>query len=843
MAQPPILPPNPSLVAILLVIKSLSGPRLVFHYPPNPACGTSALANNPQWYGTNASTMTDDETTSSASSTGCSSSSSEDDDDDEEDDKISRAGSRATSRATSRGTAFREGSRRGRAMRSTGDVEDEDTEDASPLGDDDGRTGSGLGHAPGAGKKGSAVDRDQDGEIEWERLLGFKTESLEKMLCPGRAFHKKKFEVGLEGLAFLGCPMFVREDGAWRKRKKRWKTSSGNSQNDKRLDNGNESDREDDDQPDADADKGNDMTASQITYRAEPLPPGFEAGYGHGLMSGAASDAGSDTKSASTNGTDNEMTMFNAVFVLNPPALEYQLRVREMYDNVVRTFAKDLKHEQAKSSYVWKQSKAILSTKNKARENRDPVSGLWHNLISLSPLAKSIAIMFDSISNSKIAHVYLNAQTDASYQIPQAPSTPYIPKPTEPQMPGLWLTTANLPDEWDADASRHVSLSPHSALLLLEDKETLLKEIEADAKAHSATLAFYIHNLTPTKSLQKLATTHKIPVADLEFLATHLIYWRRARAVPPLHQRDTYIVSPNADMRKLSSAIPAYASRFPTLPSLPKMLSLLSNQQPRPYGSLIPSKDHRPAYMEILAWLMRGGWVTQLRTFAWIRVSPQVQADVAGIMEKEAKDAAKAAIQHARERRAAHGDLSDDASDRATIASDDAPSTPHRRSPRTSGSSGASGALDASVSDAGSTRSDRTVFNTSPTAHRSSPLPGAQSASINSIFGSPAVHGKRPGSASEFQAAPASKNPADYAPAMIYSPQKANSLQARWIEHIWSTLEDKEARELWPVLQKYFDGLHALDDISGREGIKRKRIAGVLTVLKEREVLYTMRHW
>lgn len=54
------------------------------------------------------------------------------------------------------------------------------------------------------------------------------------------------------------------------------------------------------------------------------------------------------------------------------------------------------------------------------------------------------------------------------------------------------------------------------------------------------------------------------------------------------------------------------------------MLSMLSGH-PRAYSTLIPSKDHRDAYLEILAWLMKGGWVTQLRVFGWIRVRREIQ--------------------------------------------------------------------------------------------------------------------------------------------------------------------------------------------------------------------------
>jgi hypothetical protein len=87
-------------------------------------------------------------------------------------------------------------------------------------------------------------------------------------------------------------------------------------------------------------------------------------------MSGAASEAGSDARSTST--TDkarDDMTMFNVVFVLNPPALEYQSRVKEMYDNVTRKYAKALKYEQARFQYVWKESKKILDIKQRAKDH------------------------------------------------------------------------------------------------------------------------------------------------------------------------------------------------------------------------------------------------------------------------------------------------------------------------------------------------------------------------------------------------------------------------------------------------------------------------------------------
>lgn len=60
--------------------------------------------------------------------------------------------------------------------------------------------------------------------------------------------------------------------------------------------------------------------------------------------------------------------MFNVVFVLDPPLLEYSIRLREVYDNIIKKFAKALKWEQARTDYVWKEAQNISHFKEKAKE-------------------------------------------------------------------------------------------------------------------------------------------------------------------------------------------------------------------------------------------------------------------------------------------------------------------------------------------------------------------------------------------------------------------------------------------------------------------------------------------
>lgn len=248
-------------------------------------------------------------------------------------------------------------------------------------------------------------------------------------------------------------------------------------------------------------------------------------------------------------------------------------------------------------------------------------------MLSQSSLAKAISTLFYCISDSKIAQIHLTPTLSLSLQIPIPTSTPILPSPIDPQLPGLWLTTANsLPTDDDVDTTTS-QLASHFTLLLLCDLSAILADINATASPLTEPLTHYLRVSRPTKSFLQISRTSGIPLRDIQFLASHLIYWRRARAIPPLNQRDTYIVSPNADMQKLFSSTSSFAKRFPTLPSLPRMLHMLS-YTPRPYSAIFPSKEHKETYLEMLAWLLRDGWVTQLRTYAFVRVPTRIQEPV-----------------------------------------------------------------------------------------------------------------------------------------------------------------------------------------------------------------------
>lgn len=310
------LPPNPCLVAILLVTKNRAGTRLVFHYPPKPSSAPASKKRDPNWYGPTGNHTDDSDSAdsdwSSGSDVGAHS------DDDEGSRSSSKAGSKGSNKTSAtRGSGKHEagGSLRSSKARSAPGGAREEL-DERVLEDDVVTQGEGGNHDDTVDGKSKEQSRS-----DWEHILGFPTESLSTLLTPGRIFNKRKFEVGLDRLVFVGAPIFKREDGRWVKRRRRQKKSD--------LENVDEDGAE----PHVD---GHEQEGESINFSRTASTvdlhqvPGFESGYGHGTMSGAVSDVGSEARSTSSAGTDGDMTMFNVVFVLNPPQLEHHLRVDEV---------------------------------------------------------------------------------------------------------------------------------------------------------------------------------------------------------------------------------------------------------------------------------------------------------------------------------------------------------------------------------------------------------------------------------------------------------------------------------------------------------------------------------
>jgi len=295
-----------------------------------------------------------------------------------------------------------------------------------------------------------------------------------------------------------------------------------------------------------------------------------------------------------------------------------------------------------------------------------------------------------------------------------------------------------------------------------------------------------------------VAQTNSTSLADIRILAQHLIYWRRAMAIPPLHHRDIYIASPNSDNHKLPAASLAWSKVFPLAPALPSFLATLS-ASPRPYKTFAPSKTHRPTYMEMLAWLLRGGWVVNLRTYMWIIVWPEIIYEV-----HHAIDAAN--IKKASEVRAAAATTSA-SSNSGEVAEGGA-------------KKGDNNPLSA-ASTAESARLSRLTENLSALQKQFSSLPSPAPTSHPSMSNPPHIQ--------------------HIGPYIIPNPSRAEHVESLYLEAIEKRLGDEKTTKAFKRFQKYCDGKTALEMVGTIEGLKRKEVWNAMSGFEE--YLIAVRHW
>lgn len=368
-------PPDPCLVAIVLIVRSRAGPRFVFHYPPNPLSENGLRPATTSNKARRAS-----RTKTGHSSRGNDSSSSEDSgstsDEDEEDQQQQHAPSQNPSSTHLAGSAV--SATTGRRSSNFG-LDDHVAMSASPGGDSQ-RPGSISSSRTLLRKRGgasdveddpgAASDRQEDGSggaggpfrAPWESMLGLPADVWEKVLSPSRSWHKRRFEVGINDLAFVGWPVFVREEGTWRKQRRKKKKPRADWEGGELGHNENVEDVQD---------EGPEVSMAASTETLNPALWAAAESQRASMASMASSKTGGGGAAGeSLDDADDKdsMTMFNVVFVLDPPLLEYSLRVREIYDNIIKKFAKALKWEQARTDYIWREAQHISHLKEKAKE-------------------------------------------------------------------------------------------------------------------------------------------------------------------------------------------------------------------------------------------------------------------------------------------------------------------------------------------------------------------------------------------------------------------------------------------------------------------------------------------
>jgi hypothetical protein len=298
----PVLSPNPYLVAIILMIKTGSGVHHVFHYPPNPGKDKPHASHDQD---------NDSEETSSSSSA---------------DDKYSSLDEEPANGRTSR----------------------HNQEASSSLDMDESASGS-------PEKSGREPWKDKDKSLKKD-FLGLPV-GVKYFLCPPSAFHKKRFEMTIDGLVFLGWPVFANEHGEWKRRKKTRRKSSRESRDTTKMATIVEGQSLTDRQP---SNASAETAMEETTEDDTEVEDENDATNGDGEANDLLVEPFVAVTSAEPDDKPRQgMQMFHVVFVMNPPPLEYHVRVDDMYRHVVKKFSRALRLQQGRSNFVHKECDKI----------------------------------------------------------------------------------------------------------------------------------------------------------------------------------------------------------------------------------------------------------------------------------------------------------------------------------------------------------------------------------------------------------------------------------------------------------------------------------------------------
>lgn len=584
--------PNPCLQGILLTISTHNGPQLVFHYPPKPRS-----------YGYKATPFTVDNDLLSSEDSSSDTSDSELSSDEDQDvmntlDKKLGNKLRADNIAnyTSGQTlldlldeqdkrrAAREKRRRNQ-NRKKGSI-----------------SSSSLRKSNTNSEVNSVVNHHHHQQNHHnDKVFGFDVEFLSEFVSPPKQLCNSRFELTVDDMAFLGLPIHVNDDGFWRSHKPKRDQKSKHSGN----------------------------TSAQNTSKGDSDNEDAAQSTNGDHRKDDDNNTGREPRDEPPNNDEHEkelssMNMFHIVFVMNPPMVEYNYRIDEMFHYVVSRLSLVLRYEQAKSNYVWNEVQKIL----KIKENNENLSiyDLYLKLNAESSLANAVSQCFDSISTSNIANLEINDKL-ISLQIPiKNQFSSLLPK-TTPVLPGSHLSSTTKYSEEEMDHNM-----AYMALILLDEPDKIIVDLKTEPLSP---LANFIRNIHPMMSLNKLSMINQLDINQVKSFANHLIYWRRARAIVPLQTKSVFIVSPMAPMEYIDEGMKTFRQEFPSLPSLPSFLALLSSSKPRQYLTIIPSKDHKDVYLDALAWLIRQGYVTQLMTFVWLKISNRIKLAVEEDLERE----------------------------------------------------------------------------------------------------------------------------------------------------------------------------------------------------------------
>ena len=154
-------------------------------------------------------------------------------------------------------------------------------------------------------------------------------------------------------------------------------------------------------------------------------------------------------------------------------------------------------------------------------------------------------------------------------------------------------------------------LRPYHRILLLQDKNTLLKSLPLDS---TQALSRLIQVANPLRSLQTLALEADLSLFQVFQLVCHLVFLTKATIIYPLCETNVYILSPHADTQGTSLLVEDFVRQFPGR-SLPVELAEFSFlTQLRETQNILLQLEKQDLKVQMALWMLQRHLLVQLHT-------------------------------------------------------------------------------------------------------------------------------------------------------------------------------------------------------------------------------------
>lgn len=356
---------------------------------------------------------------------------------------------------------------------------------------------------------------------------------------------------------------------------------------------------------------------------------------GNGGDAATASDGGdADGDSASPRDAKNQVEITRVNIVFGVPITESQ---EDEYHRMAAQLGMALRHEEMRCCYLSRELHTLLSIRERwladvasAKPGEQPPthSELYQRIVTESQLASELRHMYHSIRDYGIASLRFNNWINVFVSLRQVNVDFSVQRPLRPYQT-LLLLDSRIADVSDGGGKQRASLP-----------------LPPDV---SPRLAALLEACRPTKSFRALQLETQIPLSQLFRLASHLVYWRKARVVHMLTKNNVYILKPDvarwkeqhrflyrvageqvklqadsASVRKRDSIAVLcvkFARQFPSF-RLAELLERFSTPKPliEHMSQFAPTLQRD--FINVVVWLLKHNLLEQMFVYVFLMVPP-----------------------------------------------------------------------------------------------------------------------------------------------------------------------------------------------------------------------------